>query len=809
MAPNRIIPNLAEKDPSKIKGGLATAESKKRKRREDGRDESPAGPANIIKEFVLIGEDGTTHSLSYAQPNEAHTKQLWDTLQLDVNGIRRDIIDHSFGSTFTSEDLAQLSLKSASYLVPTLVNHHLDLRLRAPKGPIAYVGQINEKTLRKISKAADREAEYYKSLPKIPEDEQENNDELKKHDELMGGLLKVVAPMSVQEANDYMNGWLGYQIKVSERFRRELSMMALQLNKYSNELAERESRLGAVGSYIASALKEAAPISSEQPTMRLSPIFLTAIRPDLHRCTCAKCGGCSIQSTDDIPEVLLGQIRTRATEEAEGQLFAKVSEIFEAEIRSVDDISSSLTRIRDKADQEGRDGALAEINTARAQAEKDGMDRTIEDIDHTFKSQFQLIEHIPSHIRTSIQSIAIKKVEDILSVLPWYTATIANEQHVNYMMEVWDSAIHRYDYNDQIEEYEEQTRVWMWEAHYLWKDGMAERNAFIHPDSIERRRTQARLDFIFAPKECKNIWEEMDENDPRRKAADADRAEQMEAWDEQLKEKALNYPLRTDQEWSRLRLGKKIMRYRTGLDELETENLEKVRKMLLEESQRRQTLDPPQVVDIPRTFIEPTEAQLAEFEAEWGPPPMAETRWTPRQRRSRQLCLEDRRKAEEEAQANGLTAVEAYVEYEKTEGARLADETAAEQNKERLEWGATMAAIVSRQRRYYIVNEVRKHYEELLYHYDHSRGTKINFPAAIDTLVNEFGKSYRAVHPEEGSKAATKQPLMSEIKDWVAAELAKIRNELEDEFHAIRNGNALRYHDLPSWHMEFTASPGN
>lgn len=64
-------------------------------------------------------------------------------------GIQREIIDELFASVFATEDQAQLNLHDTSWLLPNLVSHHLELKLRASKGPIAHFGAVIKKLLGK------------------------------------------------------------------------------------------------------------------------------------------------------------------------------------------------------------------------------------------------------------------------------------------------------------------------------------------------------------------------------------------------------------------------------------------------------------------------------------------------------------------------------------------------------------------------------------------------------------------------------------------------------------------------------------
>ena len=65
-------------------------------------------------------------------------------------------------------------------------------------------------------------------------------------------------------------------------------------------------------------------------------------------------------------------------------------------------------------------------------------------------------------------------------------------------------------------------------------------------------------------------------------------------------------------------------------------------------------------------------------------------------------------------------------------------------------------------------------------------------------FVKEYSQHYRAVHPKEGTAAATTEPHETEIREWIAADLARLAQELCAEFHSIRSGAAPRGHNLPA-----------
>jgi len=326
MSAPRILPDTTPKDPQKVKGGLASGDSRKRKRGEDGTPPSTTVVADKMKAFAFKASDGTTYEMKYELPQDEQFAELWESLRLDKMAIRSKIIDEAFGSPFSSEELAQIDIQAASKLVPTLINQQRDLRLRAPKGVISYATRDIGKVLKGISKAAETEAEYHRRLPKSPQENKQT------HVEVMSGLLKPAVPMSLEEMERFVQAWVAYQDMIAERIRRELSTMAIQLQYYNKSLCEREAQLGAVGEYILKVFKDAALATPEDQSIvhRMSPIYLTKLLPELHQCQCSAC----VDDPDLMEKALRKEIRAEI-----------VSEIGESHRMEVEGLQSRIDQL--------------------------------------------------------------------------------------------------------------------------------------------------------------------------------------------------------------------------------------------------------------------------------------------------------------------------------------------------------------------------------------------------------------------------------------------------------------------------------
>ena len=592
------MPAQINKDPDKVKAGKASGKSRKRKREGEDKAELKQEDLQKISRFTFIASDATALELEYEGPTDEKATALWESLQLDTDAIRSTILNEAFGSPFSAEEVAHLDLRAASQILPSLVSQELDLRMRAPKAPISYPGST-EKVLRTIAKAAEQEAEYLHRLPKAPAEE------AKTHFELMSGLLKAKKPMSQAEANELKEGWFHYQTSLAECFRRELSLMALQLQNYNKELSHREIKLGAVGAFITKSLQEAAAAKEEDPPKlyRLSPHMITAVRPDLHRCQCWKCIGeqpdklkMIIQSVDQVPGAIQAQISTNAIAEMQTSdqvpqaVRAQISAEAIASIQSVDQVPQAI-RMQISAE------AMADI---------------------------QSLDQVPDTLLTQIRARAVEEerirvTQEVnqlsLRILPKLEKEAVENYRVEQMTRTYNSLELANDRREMCETLEQAASAIEWEKYALGAEWDAEWEELTNPQRIEERRAAGKRDFMVATEaRSQGLWSNLPENDEHRAAIEELRQQEVSLWEEHGREAKLGFLLRTTEENKSYKLGQKQNRYQEALLLIESENLDNVRLLLLDESERRLKLDPPQRIEIPREFIEVTDSQMAEFE---------------------------------------------------------------------------------------------------------------------------------------------------------------------------------------------------
>lgn len=261
----------------------------------DGAPELALTAAPDPEVFVYQGPQGA-FKVSYEKTSEDQKRAFWQDFQGRANIWRKEINDEVFGISDLTEELDILDLRSASDLLPSLVNSDGLLRARAEKAipeaaDLQSRLQAKAKMFHKMALACTKQENSIKNAL-------DNKTKLKVNDrnKICSTLDKIPASLSTiistaeptLSATEYLtlSRNLGDHVTlIAERYRREMTPMVEFIRKEGRVLAEKENRLLQLYQYTA----QATAAGVEDPKRHFFPQFVQYLAPETHLCQCVSC----------------------------------------------------------------------------------------------------------------------------------------------------------------------------------------------------------------------------------------------------------------------------------------------------------------------------------------------------------------------------------------------------------------------------------------------------------------------------------------------------------------------------------------
>lgn len=221
--------------------------------------------------------NGLTYRIVFRPTSEDQHDVLWMEIKSQSKNYEAKIGLEAYESPFSADELATIKMEGVKSLMPIIVQHGSDLRLRAIKAADQKINPANlKRVLREVAEAARSWGDL---LHKIgTEDTVEQ-----RKDTLVCELLKYSPKnYSKTEWNNLTDGWSTLNQLVVEHFRIELSTFSLALHRVVGETVDRERRITILAIYIKQCIEENASTAMPLPAIEY-------LRKEDHLCLCEPC----------------------------------------------------------------------------------------------------------------------------------------------------------------------------------------------------------------------------------------------------------------------------------------------------------------------------------------------------------------------------------------------------------------------------------------------------------------------------------------------------------------------------------------